>query len=251
MQFLMGLEDSYMQIRSSILSREVLPDVRIAYATIYSEESHRVAVGSIAGSSQRNQASAFANQHMTYINKELDNVLDISHLRIKVGHPNGTEAYISKIRNLRLSNGLTLYDVMVIPEYCVTLISVHKLAKENKIIVAFDENKCYFLNQDLSLKNILGIGHQCEGLYYYNNQGIKSNNSNLRFQCLLSQHDWHYRLGHLAEPVLNVLKESLQHDKKDNIGYCEVCQRAKQTREPFPLSDYTSKSLGDIVHLDL
>ncbi|GKB43529.1 ribonuclease H-like domain-containing protein [Tanacetum coccineum] len=223
-------DDSCMQIRSSILSREVLPDVRSAYATISSEESHRVAVGSIAGSSQRNQAFAFVsnvpnsqnfqrsnqnfstrpsrpnnmnnnrqdeqiatlislikdnkarknvqanmageNQHMTYTDKELDNVLDISHLRIKVVHPNETEAYISKIRNLRLSNGLTLYDVMVIPKCCVILISVHKLAKENKVIVAFDENRCYFLNQDLSLKNVLGIDDQCEGLYYYNNQGI-------------------------------------------------------------------------------
>ncbi|GKC06316.1 hypothetical protein Tco_0997926, partial [Tanacetum coccineum] len=61
MQFLMGLDDSYMQIRSSILSRETLPDVRSAYATIFSEESHRVAVGSIAGSYQRNQASAFVS----------------------------------------------------------------------------------------------------------------------------------------------------------------------------------------------
>ncbi|GKF57776.1 hypothetical protein Tco_0171313 [Tanacetum coccineum] len=61
MQFLMGLDDSYMQIRSSILSREVLPDVRSAYATISSEESHRVVVGSIVGSSQRNQASAFVS----------------------------------------------------------------------------------------------------------------------------------------------------------------------------------------------
>ncbi|GKC04539.1 ribonuclease H-like domain-containing protein [Tanacetum coccineum] len=142
---------------------------------------------------------AGANQHMTYTDKELDNVIDISHLRIKVGHPNGTEAYISKIRNLRLSNGLTLYDVMVIPQYCVTLISVHKLAKENKVIVAFDENRCYFLNQDLSLKNILGIGDQCEVL-----------------------------LGHPAEPVLNVLKDSLQIDKKDNVVCCEICQRAKR-----------------------
>ncbi|GJW35939.1 ribonuclease H-like domain-containing protein [Tanacetum coccineum] len=61
MQFLMGLDDSYMQIRSSILSREVLPDVRSTYATISSEESHRVAVGSVAGSSQRNQAFAFVS----------------------------------------------------------------------------------------------------------------------------------------------------------------------------------------------
>ncbi|GJS26885.1 ribonuclease H-like domain-containing protein [Tanacetum coccineum] len=240
--------------------REVLLDVRSAYATISSGESHRVAAGSIDGSSQRNQASAFVsnvpyshreNQYMTYIDKELDNVLDSSHLRIKVGHPNGTEAYISKIGNLKLSNGLTLYDVMVIPEYCVTLISVHKLAKENKVFVAFDENRCYFLNQDLNLKNVLGIDDQYEGLYYYNNQGIKSNNSTLRYQCLLSQHDWHYRLGYPLEHVLNVLKDSLLIDKKDNIGCCEIYQRAKQTREPFSLSDHTSKCLGDLVHLDL
>ncbi|GJR02562.1 ribonuclease H-like domain-containing protein [Tanacetum coccineum] len=59
--FLMGLDDSYMQIRSSILSREVLPDVRSAYATISREESHRVASGSIVCSFQRNQASAFVS----------------------------------------------------------------------------------------------------------------------------------------------------------------------------------------------
>ncbi|GJU31336.1 putative reverse transcriptase domain-containing protein [Tanacetum coccineum] len=258
-QFLMGLDDSYMQIRSSILSREALPDVRSAYATISSEESHRVASSSIVGSSQRNQAYAFvsnvpnrnnsqrnvlkslvtllnfgkkkpgqvfkgknvsnnnsvessssygfideqmatlislikdnkirknvqanmavcngkivdswANQHMTHTDKELDNVLDISHLKIKVGHPNRTEAFISKIGNLRLSNGLILYDVLVIPEYCVTLISVHKLAKDNKIFVVFDESRCYFVNQDLNLRNVLGIGNQCEGLYYFDNQG--------------------------------------------------------------------------------
>ncbi|GJU82327.1 hypothetical protein Tco_1284692 [Tanacetum coccineum] len=60
-QFLMGLDDSYTQIRSSILSRETLPDIRSAYATIYSEESHRVASGSFIGSSKRNQTSAFVS----------------------------------------------------------------------------------------------------------------------------------------------------------------------------------------------
>nr|GEW43963.1 O-acyltransferase WSD1-like [Tanacetum cinerariifolium] len=38
---------------SSILSRETLPDVRISYAIISSEESYRVASGSIFGTSQR------------------------------------------------------------------------------------------------------------------------------------------------------------------------------------------------------
>ncbi|GJT47164.1 ribonuclease H-like domain-containing protein [Tanacetum coccineum] len=235
MQFLMGLDDSYMQIRSSILFRETLPDVRSAYATISSEESHRVDSGSIesefnngprpntvnnnkqgGGSSlvcehcgfnghsidrcfkligypadfgKKKSGQIFKNknvsnnndvgsssssgqygriivdsgenQHVTHTDKELDNVYDISHLKIKVGHPNRTEAFIYKIENLKLSNGLVLYDVLVILEYCVTLIYVHKLAKDNKIFVTFDESRCYFLNQDLNLKNVMGIGNQC------------------------------------------------------------------------------------------
>ncbi|GJX35637.1 hypothetical protein Tco_0247194 [Tanacetum coccineum] len=53
-QFLMSLDDTYMQIRSSILSGETLPDVRIAYATISSEESHKVITfGSRSRTSQR------------------------------------------------------------------------------------------------------------------------------------------------------------------------------------------------------
>ncbi|GKA65674.1 ribonuclease H-like domain-containing protein [Tanacetum coccineum] len=415
MQFLMGLDDSYMSIRSSILSRDPLPDVRNAYATISSEESHRVVSSSMSGSSQRSQTAAFAsnvpnrtnfqrgqtsnnnsrpmsannsgprpnnanmnrqsggsglvcencgfnghtidrcfkligypadfgkkrngqnfkgksvsnhsasgsnvssgftdeqlstlislikdnsisgknvqanmagtvvnnskifndnfdkffcsnanlksklvasrkivdsgaNQHMTDSDKGLYNVHDISHLKIKVAHPNGTETFISKIGSLKLPNGLILYDVLVIPEYCVTLISVHKLAKDNKIFVAFDESRCYFLNQDLNLKNVLGIGNQCGGLYYLDCEGINCNKSSVHIQSCLSQHDWHCRLGHPADPVLGVLKPELKIDNTKQTEYCETCQRAKQTREPFPLSDHTSSSLGDLVHLDL
>ncbi|GKF18136.1 hypothetical protein Tco_0063054 [Tanacetum coccineum] len=45
--------------KHSILSRETLPDVKSAYATISSEELHKVAIGSIDVSSQRNKASDF------------------------------------------------------------------------------------------------------------------------------------------------------------------------------------------------
>ncbi|GJZ98771.1 ribonuclease H-like domain-containing protein [Tanacetum coccineum] len=191
MQFLMGHDDSYMQIRSSILSREVLPYVRSACATISSEESHRVASGSIAGSFQRNH-SAFVsnmpnrkkfqrsnqnsnngprpnnlnnnrqgggfyigrNSHMPYMEKELDKFRNISHLKIKVTHPNGTKAFISKIENLKLPNGLVLFDVL-----------------------------------DLNLNKVLGIGNQ---------------------------------LGHPADPVLNVLKDNLGIENKSEIEFCET-----------------------------
>nr|GFA98147.1 ribonuclease H-like domain-containing protein [Tanacetum cinerariifolium] len=192
MQFLMGLDDSYMQIRSSILSRETLHDVRSAYAFIYSEESdillmnirpgplrpnntnnnrqgggcglinnregggsglvcencefngHTVdrcfkIIGYPADFEKKKSGQNF-KKHNVFNNNSVGKVhlldllmnkwplLSLSSKTIKlekIYHPNGTEAYISKIVNLRLSNGLTLYDVMVIPEYCVTLIFVH------------------------------------------------------------------------------------------------------------------------------
>ncbi|GKE89530.1 hypothetical protein Tco_1567005 [Tanacetum coccineum] len=44
MQFLMGLDDTYMQLRSNILSRDPLPDDKGAYVLISSEESHKSVV---------------------------------------------------------------------------------------------------------------------------------------------------------------------------------------------------------------
>ncbi|GJT36748.1 putative reverse transcriptase domain-containing protein [Tanacetum coccineum] len=87
-----------------------------------------------------------ANQHLTYTDKILVNVIDISYLRIKVSHPNGTEALITKVGNLILTKFLTLYDVLVVPEYFVTLVFVHKVARDNKFIVGFDESKCFLMS---------------------------------------------------------------------------------------------------------
>ena len=47
--------------------------------------------------------------------------------------------------------------MLVIPEYRVTLISIHKHAKDNKLRVCFDESKCYFLDQGLDQKMFCGL----------------------------------------------------------------------------------------------
>nr|GEV75516.1 ribonuclease H-like domain-containing protein [Tanacetum cinerariifolium] len=230
MQFLMGLDNFYMQIRSSIMSRDPLPDVRGAYAIISSEESHRFVSSSNSRTSQRSQSSVFnsavdnfrdnslnsngkgvqanmaagiildsgANQHLTYTDKLLVNVIDISKLGIKVSHPNRTEAVITK---------------------------------------------------DLKGMSVLGIGNQIDGLYYLNDpQG-----TGLGFEkpiCNLSKYICHERLGHPSDHVLKVLENDLALDNSD-LDHCEIYQRAKQTREPFPLSEHKSSVLAELVHLDL
>ncbi|GJW44303.1 ribonuclease H-like domain-containing protein, partial [Tanacetum coccineum] len=58
-------------------------------------------------------------------------------------------------------------------------------------------------------------------------------------------------LGHPVDHVLDVLRHTLSFDNKNTELICDTCQRAKQTREPFPLSDHVSTELGELVHLDL
>ncbi|GJY48457.1 putative RNA-directed DNA polymerase [Tanacetum coccineum] len=178
------------------------------------------------------------------------NVVDISDLKITVGHPNGTLAVISHVGNLKLANNVMLYDVLVVPGYCVSLLSVNKLIRDSQMFVGFDENKCYI--QDLKRERILGTGSESGGLYLFNvNKSNCIGQSNMVMNFHVSKLLWHNRLGHPADQVLSVLKKDLNMSDNTSVPVCEICQRAKQTREPFPLSDHKSKTLGELVHLDL
>lgn len=191
-----------------------------------------------------------ANHHMTSTDWNLKNVVDISDLKLKVDHPNGSSASIVKIGDLPLSNSVTLFDVLVVPDFNVNLLSVHKVVKDNKIRVCFDESECYF--QDLQKKMIVGTGSQTGGLYFIdegNCKEFKSNYSCLA-KCYVSKSTWHCRLGHPSEPVLTILQQYLDIGP-ELLPPCDVCHKAKQTRESFPLSERKTSSLGDLIHLDV
>lgn len=84
-----------------------------------------------------------ANQHITVFDKNMFNIVDITDLKITVSHPNGTKAKVKKIGNLKISNCVTLFDVLIVPEYCVSLLSVNKLARDNKLFICFNESMLY------------------------------------------------------------------------------------------------------------
>ncbi|GJR81896.1 ribonuclease H-like domain-containing protein [Tanacetum coccineum] len=91
-----------------------------------------------------NMADSGANQHLTSSNNNMTDVIDISELNITVGHPNGTTDNIRKVGNLNLTNNIVLFDLLVIPEYCVSLLSVNKLVKDSKSRVGFDEDVKFY-----------------------------------------------------------------------------------------------------------
>nr|XP_043639499.1 uncharacterized protein LOC122610587 [Erigeron canadensis] len=106
-----------------------------------------------------------ATQHMTCCDKWLFNVEDVSNLGITVGHPNGTQAKVLKIGNFKLTDNITLFGILYVPEYCVNLFSVHNLARDSRMYISFDENNCYV--QDLNTGTLMGTGSEAGGLYIF------------------------------------------------------------------------------------
>ncbi|GJX11860.1 ribonuclease H-like domain-containing protein [Tanacetum coccineum] len=246
MQFLIGLNDVYQPIRSTILAKDPLPNVKDAFYVVSKEESHRGLHPGGSGSN-KSQPAAFvvktnnntnnfnrrvntnnnnntnrgpnpnllckncglighivnrcyeligypasfkrnpnlskqtennnkrfngnsksesimynvtlgliiysgANQHMTDSTKDMFNIMDISSLMLTVGNPNGTLAKIIVIGSLRLTNGIVLFDVLVVPEY-----------------------------SDLKLGKIIGTGSEIGGLYLFD---VSQNDCPPRF-CLM------------------------------------------------------------------
>ncbi|GKE31629.1 ribonuclease H-like domain-containing protein, partial [Tanacetum coccineum] len=179
-------------------------------ADISNEESHMVASGNIAETSHKPSNNIRPNDNRN---------------RMIVGGSNLT--FITKIGNMPLTEYLTLFDVLVVPEYCVSLMHVHK-------------------------RKSVGTGRQFGGLYYFDgNQGRELESSCIHNVYFLSKYTWHCRLGHPADQVLNVLKPNLLFDNDKSDVMCDICQRARQAREPFPLSDHVSTEIGELIHLDL
>nr|GEW07251.1 ribonuclease H-like domain-containing protein [Tanacetum cinerariifolium] len=102
------------------------------------------------------------------------------------------------------------------------LISVHKIARDIKLFIGFDDEKCYL--QDLRANRTVEICNQCNGLYMFD----------------------------VDNALLDVLKSTLNLDSQSVSDHlCDTCNKAKQTRELFPLSDHKSTRIGQLVHLDV
>nr|GFA09431.1 ribonuclease H-like domain-containing protein [Tanacetum cinerariifolium] len=230
-------------IRSTILSREVLPGVKSAHAIISSEETYRVVSGNfqrsqVSNNFQRPSSNVRPNDNGSSRTAEGSNLIcencdfnghtidrcfkiigypldfgkkkvvqnfkgkNVSNNAVRTSSSSGfsdeqlstlislikensvngngvqanmAEAFITKIRNMPLIDYLTLFDVLVVPEYYVSLMYDHKVSRDRKLVIAFDELKCYILNQDLKAQKVLGTGRQFGGLYYFDgNQGLNN-----------------------------------------------------------------------------
>ncbi|GJY38415.1 ribonuclease H-like domain-containing protein [Tanacetum coccineum] len=238
MQFLMGLDDVYQPIKSSLLTRDPIPDVKTAFSIISREESHRGSSSSSSG----NKAQAFVfvakvhnnnnnfkknlstknpnlanngnnnNQSSVSSNNSSTNTAEVP----TYAAPSLTTDQIEQLINMLNSKPQSNIHVNM-AEYTVNLLSVHKLARDSKLFIGFDEFKCYI--QDLHRKKTLGIG---------------------------SQHR-----GHPSDQILKALRDRIDIRGNGDSALCDICHEAKYTREPFIICDHKTTNLGDIFHLDV
>nr|GEY97763.1 ribonuclease H-like domain-containing protein [Tanacetum cinerariifolium] len=58
--------------------------------------------------------------------------------------------------------------------------------------------------------------------------------------------------ANIADLVIHLIKFlTFSFETNSKMDMCEVFHKAKQTREPFPISNHQTKDLGELVHLDV
>lgn len=183
-------------------------------------------------------------------------VLDKSH-KNQVHLPIGEKVDISHIGETSLFDNRSVKNVLHVPDFKFSLLSVSKITRKLSCFVSFYPDLCVF--QDLFSGKVKVIGKEHGGLYMFRGkvpaqykQKASCQGKVITAGAILTDVDmWHKRLGHPSTQVLKVLK--LVHNNKDSevLYRCSICPLAKQTRLVFPISSSRSSASFVVVHMDV
>ncbi|XP_010431064.1 PREDICTED: uncharacterized protein LOC104715347 [Camelina sativa] len=142
-----------------------------------------------------------ASHHMTGDLRLLSNVVDI--VPSPVTKPDGSASRATKRGTLTLNDQYDLPDVLFVPDFNCTLISVAKLLKHTGCIAVFTDTLCFL--QDRFTRTLIGAGEEREGVYYFT--GVLAARVHKVVKESSSAILWHQRLGHPSTGVLLSLPE--------------------------------------------
>jgi hypothetical protein len=148
-----------------------------------------------------------------------------------------------------MSNGkLKLTQVLYVPNLQCNFISVSQLIDESNYTVQFTNKFCII--QDHTSKMVIGAGEQREGLYYFKHAAVAATTTTINTPKALTL--WHQRLGHASFQVVEKIP-NLCYVKQNNscTQTRDVCLRAKQTRDAFPISNNKAMQNFQLIHCDV
>lgn len=147
-----------------------------------------------------------------------------------------------------ISNGrrypFKVNDVSYVPEMCTNLLSVRKLTQSG-FEVLFKNSSCSLRGKDGTQIEVAKI---LDGMYKVETEKVKER------LYLVRELDvgtlWHRKLGHPGFQSMCFLKEYLPEFKIPR-GKCEICIKAKHSKQPFRSSERHSDNPLELVHMDV
>jgi len=171
---------------------------------------------------------------------------------IPVKLPNGNQVFANYSGSVFINQDHVLDNVLYIPNFTFNLLSVAKLIDNLSYVIVFILM--------VSLK-IIGSAEMQGRLYIfrvlsYHNLQIKPVKSPhitniVNFTTSDLETLWHFRLGHVSNKSLDVIKNKFPFVKYNKSFICDICHFAKQKKLPFPLSSSKSKKCFDLIHVDV
>ncbi|XP_074318778.1 uncharacterized protein LOC141655607 [Silene latifolia] len=211
-----------------------------------------------------------ASDHMTSCVSLVHDIVHLSH-PIMVGLPDGSTKLVHKTGTIYLTDKITLYNVLIIPEFKENLLSVGRLLEHSGLKLIFFAHECWF--QDHLSKLIVAKAKKHGNLYLIKGQ-LQNRRGSRYCNCFTSANNVVNELAvdvidHLSNSCtqfsdVKLLHQRLGHSSFDKLkhlpGYhmhndarftCNVCMLAKHHKLPFAVSDSHAKTCFELIHLDV
>ena len=173
-----------------------------------------------------------ATHHVIGEKSWLFDVIDI--VPCPMGLPNGANVVATQKGSVRLSDLITLTNILYVPSFSCNLLSISQLTHALSCTVQFTSSMCAI--QDPMRKLIETGGRMVTNIT------VHGASSDLEL--------WHRRMGHPSERVVKLLPPLCDHRGSLNMVR-DICFRAKHSRDNFPLSDGRASRIFEKVHCDL
>nr|GEU40912.1 ribonuclease H-like domain-containing protein [Tanacetum cinerariifolium] len=249
MQFLMGLNDVFLPIRSSLLARETLPDVKEVFVIISREESHRGVASSSSGSVTKAQISSFVAKSNSWTNngnKKFDN-------NKRIGNSSNNRGLNPNLHCTNCGNFGHIVD------RCFDIIGHPP---------GYNKNHGPNLNGPRTFDANSVSSSSEKGREFFNNNVFFNLNFKIFYNskyvmCKVtlgwiidSEANQHMTISTLNTfGIIDITDLNLTRDlnftKDSHVSPCDIYHKAKQTREPFPFSDHQTTDISELIHLDL
>ncbi|KAH6810761.1 hypothetical protein C2S51_024523 [Perilla frutescens var. frutescens] len=189
------------------------------------------------------------NNHMCCKANLLTNIRKLKN-PIRIYLLDGTSLWELLAGDAQITPSIKLLGVLYAPEFTHNLISVGQMTRGLSSRVIFLETHCLIQKKNADV--ILGIGKLRSTLYILKHEYQFTVTLHIAIGSSLKE--YHELFGHpsvSAMKHLDCFQKRYREEDYQELKSCDICQKAKQQRNPFPTLGRRSESIFHLVHVDV